>query len=206
MPWSSPSSLSPTLRCQHRRWTQQATSLPGWEHWGPVGGRRRAHLPGGSLGLGQAAAGGRVRAVRCNAGHRGPSPASAPLDTKGTFPCAKETPNPFLPHPILPGTLSPIPQPGPASMSGDMPSPPAEAPQPPSVLARVPSRRYSHQQLWHIGDEVSPQLQLVRDPPVWHISPPGEGSWGLKRQANPTELSFLFSSPPKKAISSAFRR
>lgn len=137
-PWSSPSSLSPTLRHQHRWWAQQATSLPSWEHWGAVGGRRRAHLLGGSPGLGQAAAWGQVKAVHCNARHHGPSPASVPLDTKGTFPCAKETPNPFLPHPVLPGTLSPIPQPGLASMSGTCPVLPLKPPSNPLCWHQCP--------------------------------------------------------------------
>lgn len=45
----------------------------------------------------------------------------------------------------------------------------------------------------------SPQLQLVQDLPLQHIHLPGEVSWGLKGQANPTELGFPFSPPRRKS-------
>lgn len=45
-----------------------------------------------------------------------------------------------------------------------------------------------------------PQLQLVQDPSVQHICQQGKVTWGPKGQANPTELSFLFSSAPFKKL------
>lgn len=50
---SLPSSLCPTCWCQCHQWV---TSLPGGGTGQAGEGRRRAHLLGGSLGLGQAAA------------------------------------------------------------------------------------------------------------------------------------------------------
>jgi len=133
MPGSSPSSPSRTLRHQHR---QQATFLPSWGNWGGLeGGRMRARLPGGSSGLSQAAAGCAPQRWASQ-----PSLASLPLDAKRTFPHAKETPNPFLPHPVPPSTLSPSPQPGAGSTSGDAPCPPTKAPSRPLRWHGCPPR------------------------------------------------------------------
>lgn len=95
--------------------------------------RRATFLLGAFLGLSQAAARSREGwAVQGRALQ--PFPASLPIDAKGKFPCAKETPNPFLPHLIAPGALSPIPQPSPASKSGDVPVPITK---PPAALYTV---------------------------------------------------------------------
>lgn len=56
VPGSLPSSLCPTRWCQCHQQIQWVTSSPGGGTRQAGEGRRRAHLLGGSLGLGQAAA------------------------------------------------------------------------------------------------------------------------------------------------------
>lgn len=122
VPASLPFSLSPTLRCQHCWQTQQVISLPAEG----TGGQEEHLSPGGLPRAGPGCCRGLVRSVHHSTGHRSPSPASLPLDTKGTSPCAEENPNPFLSHLIPLSALSFVPQPRTASVSVDMPHPPTK--------------------------------------------------------------------------------
>lgn len=113
---------------------------------GDGGGAGEEPVSWGIPGAGPSCCRGLVRAEHHSAGHPSPFPASLPLDIKGTFPCAKETQNHFLPHLVPPSNLSlsqPSAWPHQHVWGCALSSP--RSPQPPSALARVPSWKYSHQ-------------------------------------------------------------
>lgn len=93
---SLPSSLCPPAGASVTS-TQWVTSLPSGGTGQAGKGRRRAHPLGGLSGAGPGCCRGPVGTAE-----PGIAPLLRPLDIKGTFPCAKGTPNPSYPFPFSP--------------------------------------------------------------------------------------------------------
>lgn len=194
MPGSSLSSPSPTLRHQRCQRTQWAASLPSWGYCGAVGESVSQGGPRGWARLLQGASEGSASQHPASQ----PFPSLTAIRYQRDIPMCQRNPKP-LPTPSH-SPWSPLSHPSawPCQHAWGRAPTSHQSPQLPSALARVPSWRYSYQQLWHVGDGGLPSSGWCETIPYSTSIYRGRSAGGVKGQASLQSRDFSFPLKKKK--------